>query len=76
MDCIVQGVTKSQSQLSNFHFHSTPKTSPNILCPNCDNSILLAVQAKSLGVIFTLVFLSKFTSHCQQILLGLLSSYI
>ena len=26
MDCIVQGVTKSQSQLSNFHFHSTPKT--------------------------------------------------
>ena len=29
MDCIVQGVTKSQSQLSNFHFHSTPQDFPD-----------------------------------------------
>ena len=50
MDCIVQGVTKSQTRLSNVHFHSTPKAPPNFLCPSCDNSILPAVQAQSLGV--------------------------
>ena len=25
MDCIVQGVTKSQPQLSDFHFHFIPE---------------------------------------------------
>ena len=26
MDCIVHGVTKNQTQLSNFHFHQSPYT--------------------------------------------------
>ena len=30
MDCIVHGVTKSQIQLSDFHFHLTFSTVPDI----------------------------------------------
>ena len=31
MDCIVYGVTKSWTQLSNFHFHFSYNISPNEL---------------------------------------------
>ena len=37
MDCIVHGVTKSQTQLSDFHFHSSLLTFGAVSLFNCSN---------------------------------------
>ena len=49
MDCIVHGVTKSQTRLSDFHFHLSPPAELGALCfgiPECS-----CAQKLKLGVV-------------------------
>ena len=76
MDCIVRGSQRLGHDWATFTFTVPPKPHRIFSVPTVMTPSFQLFRPKARELIFTLVFLSKFTSHCQQILLGLLLTWL